>query len=301
MGSIALFAILQRDAFSFWLERMRLSPRDWPRRVALTAVGFNESGDRVVNVARDDAFELNVLASILDGHEAPAEVEVRWRLADGRRGRGPMLRIGEARSGRDQAQLFQYTFKVSSDVEFDVIGGDDRIRNLRLRPVERPAVTSLELAVNFPKYLQRPRGTVPVASGRADLPAGSSAVCEATANKALVSVVVHDPVEQVDLPAKIAADNPAEFSFDLCLIQGDRVLLVTMHDADGVTNRDPFRLAISSVPDQLPEVNVQLRGIGTAVTPQARIPLVGRLLDDYELVDASFEYEIDESAPARRP
>jgi hypothetical protein len=48
-------------------------------------------------------------------------------------------------------------------------------------------------------------------------------------------------------------------------------------------------------------VNVQLRGIGTAVTPQARIPLVGRLLDDYALVDAWFEYDIDDADADRRP
>jgi hypothetical protein len=301
LGAMALFASTHREAFGFWLERMRLSPQEWPRRVALTAVGFEENGNRVVNVARDDAYELSVLASIVDGHAAPAEVEVRWRMADGRRGRGPMLRIGEARPGRDEAQQFEYTFKVSSDIEFDVVGGDDRIRNLRLRPVERPAVTNLELAVKYPDYLQREPGTVPVASGRAELPEGSAAVCKATANKPLVSVTIRDPVEQTDLPAKIAADAPAEFSFDLGRIASDRVLLVTMHDIDGVSNRDPFRLAVSAVPDQPPEVNVQLRGIGTAVTPQARIPLVGRLLDDYALVDAWFEYAIDDADPERRP
>jgi hypothetical protein len=301
VGAIALFAVTQQEAFGFWLERMRLSPQDWPRRVALTAVGFDESGDRVVNVARDDPFELNVLASIVDDHVAPAEVEVRWRLADGRRGRGPMLRIGEARPGRDEAQLFQYTFKVTNDVEFDVIGGDDRIRNLRLHPVERPAVTKLDLKVAYPDYLQRKADTVHVASARAELPEGSSAVCEATANKPLQSVTIHDPVEQLDLPARISSTEPSQFSFDLGRVTGDRVLLVTMHDADGVSNRDPFRLAVSSVPDQPPEVNVQLRGIGTAVTPQARIPLIGRLLDDYALVDAWFEYEIDAAKAERRP
>ena len=41
-----------------------------------------------------------------------------------------------------------------------------------------------------------------------------------------------------------------------------------MHDVDGVENRDPFRLSVSAAPDLPPEVNVQLRGIGTAVTPR---------------------------------
>lgn len=302
LGAIAVFAATQHEAFGFWLQRMRLDPQLWPRRVQLTVVGFAErDGRRAVNVARDDSYELNVLASIVDGHEAPAEVEVRWRLADGRRGRGPMLRIGEATPGRDNGQLFRYTFKVSADVEFDVIGGDDRVLNLQLHPVERPAVKSLAIACEYPKYMQRPPRVLPVASGRAELPEGSSAVCRAAANKPLVSVTVHDPAEQVDLPATVSKENPAEFTFDLGRIKGDRVLMLTMHDADGVENHDPFRLAVSSLPDQPPEVNVQLRGIGSAVTPQARIPFAGRLIDDYALEESWFEYEIDDADPQRRP
>jgi hypothetical protein len=301
-AAVGVFAATESEAFAFWLERMRLSTDRWPRLASLSVVGFDEhDGQRVVNVARDDSYDLQVLASIVNGHQVPDEIEVRWRLADGRRGRGPMMKIGEAAPGRDEAQLFQYAFKVSSDVTFDVIGGDDRIRGLRLHPVERPAVKALALDCIFPTYMGREPRLVPVASGRAELPEGSKAVCRAEANKPLVKVTVHDPVEQVDLPATVSAERPTEFTFDLGAIAGDRALMITMHDADGVENRDPFRLAVSELPDQAPEVNVQLRGIGVAVTPQARIPLAGRLLDDYGLTEAWFGYEIDDQPPQRRP
>jgi hypothetical protein len=301
LGAVAVFAATQREAFAFWLERLRLTPELWPRLVQLTAVGFDEEGGRrVVNVARDDAYELQVLASITDGHQAPSEVEVRWRFADGRRGRGPMMRIGEATPGRDKAQLYQYSFKITSDVVFDVIGGDDRIRALRLHPVERPAVKSLSLWCEYPEYMQREARLVPVSSGRAELPEGSHAVCRAAANKPLAEVRVHDPAEQVDLPVRISAPDAARFEFDLGRIAGDRALIITMHDADGVENREPFRLAASAVPDAPPEVNVQLRGIGTAVTPQARIPMAGRIVDDYALVEAWFEYDVDGGDSERR-
>ena len=89
-----------------------------------------------MNVARDD-YDLQVLASIADGHQAPGEVEVRWRLADGRRGSGPMLKIGEAAPAATSATI-RYTFKVTSDLKFDVIGGDDRIRNLSFIPSSGP-------------------------------------------------------------------------------------------------------------------------------------------------------------------
>ncbi|HYO25635.1 MAG TPA: hypothetical protein VEQ85_11890, partial [Lacipirellulaceae bacterium] len=301
LAAIGVFAATQRDAFGFWVDRLKLSEQLWPRRVSLSVVGFPErDGQRVVNVARDDAFELQAYASLRDGHEAPAEVEVRWRTADGRRGRGPMTKIGDAAAGDVQGQLYQYAFKVSSEVTFDVVGGDDRITGLRLRPVERPAVKNLALDAKYPGYLRREPRLVPVASGRAELPEGARAVCRAAANKPLASVIVRDPALQADLPVAVERDA-TEFSFDLGAVTGDRVLLITMHDADGVHNREPFRLAVAAVPDAAPEVNVQLRGIGTAITPQARIPLVGRVIDDYELVRAWFEYQVDEAPPEQRP
>jgi hypothetical protein len=301
VASVVAFAAVQREAFGFWVERMRLSPDPWPRLVQLTVVGFEDGdGEQVVNVARDDAFNLNVLASIVDGHQAPAEVEVRWRLPDGRHGREPMRRIGEAIPGRDEAQLYRFEFAVTTDLEFDVIGGDDRVRNLRLHPVERPAVKSLSIDCEYPEYLALPKRTLPVSSGRAELPEGATAVCRAETNKPLVEVRVHDPAEQVDLPARVYSGNRASFSFELGRIAADRVLLVTLRDADGVENREPYRLIVSAVRDLAPEVNVQLRGIGTAVTPQARIPLLGQFTDDYGLVEAWFEYVVNEGAGERR-
>jgi hypothetical protein len=301
VASVVGFALVNREAMAFWQERMMLSEQLWPRRVQLTVVGFDRGADSpAVNVARDDDYELTVLASLTDGHEAPGEVEIRWRRpSDGGRGGGTMLRIGDAGPG-DKAQQYRYTFKVGSDLVFDVIGGDDRIRNLRLRAVERPAVTRVRLDVEYPKYLERSPRTIPV-SGRAELPEGARAVCRIEANKPLKSVVVRDAAEQVDIPATVSPEAPQEFRFAIEPSSADRVFAVTMHDVDGVENREPFRLPVSIIPDQPPEVSVQLRGIGTAVTPQATIPFSGRVTDDYALTDAAFEYVVDEQPAEQRP
>jgi hypothetical protein len=302
LASIGVFALAAREAFDFWLQRIQLSDELWPRRVRLTVVGF-EDRERpgVVNVARDDEFELNVLASLAGGHSAPDEVEVRWRRpSDGGRGGGPMLKIGSAAPGRDEAQRYTYAFKASSDLEFDVIGGDDRVRNLRLHAVERPAVTRVWMEVAYPAYMQRAPRSLPVSS-RADLPQGASAVCRIEANKPLESVRVRDPRDQADVAANVSEDDRRQFSFAIEEAAADRAYLITMHDADGVENRDPFRLVVAVVPDQPPEISVQLRGIGAAVTPQATIPLAGRLTDDYALKEAWFEYQIADNAVQKRP
>jgi hypothetical protein len=300
--SIVAFALIQREAFEFWLERMRLSNQLWPRRVQLTVVGFEDREKApVVNVARDDEFELTALASIVAPHQAPDEGEIRWlRLSDGGRGGGPRDKIGSAVRGRDEAQQYKYAFKVSSDLEFDVIGGDDRVRNLRLHAVERPAIIRVWLEVEYPAYMQRDPRSIPV-SGRAELPEGARAVCRVEANKPLASVEVRDSAEQTDLPTTIEKAKPQQFSVNIDAATADRVFVITMHDVDGVQNRDPFRLVLIVTPDAAPEVSVQLRGIGSAVTPQATIPLTGRLSDDYGLAEGWFEYQIDESNVNKRP
>ena len=61
----------------------------------------------------------------------------------------------------------------------------------------------------------------------------------------------------------------------------DTTLLFTLTDSDNIQSRDPVRLALVPIADQPPQLAVQLDGIGTAVTPQARIPAVGRIADDY--------------------
>ena len=97
--------------FGFWLERLALSDEPWPRRVHLEVVGFppDASGRRTHKLAHDDDFELLVHASTTRLRR-PDEVEIRFRLADGRRGRDTMIRVGEAVAGRDEFQAFRYEF-----------------------------------------------------------------------------------------------------------------------------------------------------------------------------------------------
>ncbi len=294
LSSIGAFAALQSDAFGFWMQRMKLSDQPWPRQVELSVAGFAEvNGQRVVNVARDDDFELEVLASIRDGHVAPKQIEIRYRLADGRRGRDSMTQIGSALPGRDDGQLYRYQFKkVAADLKFDLVGGDARLRNLQLRVVERPQIFRMVLECEFPKYLGRAAQTIPV-SGRVELPEGTQAVCRLEASKPLESVRVYAPSQQADLPTQLDAENDRQVSFPVSVAQEDRVLLVTMLDQDGVENREPYRVVLSSLLDQPPEVSVQLRGIGSAITPQAKIPLAGNITDEYGLQEAWFTYQID--------
>jgi hypothetical protein len=55
------------------------------------------------------------------------------------------------------------------------------------------------------------------------------------------------------------------------------------------------------VADQQPQLDVRLQGIGPAITPQARIPAVGKITDDYGVARTWFEYAIDKEKPKEAP
>ena len=80
----------------------------------------------------------------------------------------------------------------------------------------------------------------------------------------------------------------------------DTTLLFDLHDADGIRSRDPVRLVLAARADDVPVVALRLRGISTAITPQARLPVVGDVRDDYGLSRLWFEYQFDKPNAATK-
>ena len=186
---IFLFASSQQEAFAFWLERMQLGQELWPRRVQLLVVGFAEENDQqVIRVARDDDLELQVVADLSDDHVAPDRVEIRYRTPEGRLRKYNMVKVGEALPGRDKVQMYRFTFQnVSEDLQFDVIGGDDRLRDLWLKVVERPQIKKIVLDCVYPTYLERGPENVPVPS-RVEVAEGTVAVCRVESTQGAVRI-----------------------------------------------------------------------------------------------------------------
>lgn len=75
----------------------------------------------------------------------------------------------------------------------------------------------------------------------------------------------------------------------------DSNLRIYLEDVDGILTAEPSRIQVSGIADEAPVVETSLRGIGTSITRKASIPVIGRLVDDYGLADAKFEFQIDES------
>ncbi|MBX9788025.1 MAG: hypothetical protein K2Y37_03855 [Pirellulales bacterium] len=325
--SVAALVVVHPAIAHIWMRRALLLQSDlYPRRTRLAIDGF---ADGRAKVARGSSFNIVVMAAT--SHEVPTTVQVTYRAADGSRRRRYMTQEGRAERGRDPFQRFTYTFEqVDESLRFDVIGGDDRIRNLRLDVVEVPTIDVAQTVLDceFPPYTGRVSRALPV-TGVVQLPRGTRVRVRATATKPLVEARVagigeaetapiaggdsaHKPAAEgtskappesaTSAPCVIAptADDPRRLVFDAGTLDANQTVIVTLHDTDGIESREPWRLVLAVVPDEVPLVNVRLRGIGPAITPQPRLPLVGDVHDDYALERVWWAYGITADKLAER-
>jgi hypothetical protein len=294
--SFAAAAVASPDVLRFGLRRLAtLTDDPWPRKTHLKIEGFDNANREHV-VARGIDFEIHVQADAAPGLVVPQVVEVRYRTDDGRRDRGMMVREGVAATGRDDFQDYRYVFSsVLSGVTFDVAGGDARLRDLHIRVVESPNI-SLTLDCEYPSYMKRAPAEVPV-TGVMPLPIGTRITVRAHATKDLRQAQIDYLADESPQTRKIQLDGGRDFDFTIDRLMNDQTLSFTLLDADGVGNRGPIQLALTAVADEPPQIDVELDGIGSAITTQARLPLVGRIEDDYGVNRIWLEHSIDQDDP----
>ena len=302
-ASVAMFLALAPEALGTWARRNLLfSDELWPRRTRMLVEGF-EDGER--KVARGADLEVIAKADVTMP-VVPEVVHVRYRTDEGARGREPMSREGAAESGKDAFQEYSYTFRgVLAPIRFDVIGGDDAVRDLRIEVVESPAIVEMVLQCRFPRYTGRRSHREPV-TGVMQLPRGTQVTVLAKANKDLVGVQVDSHLEEEPVPPEVielSGKGPQRRSFEYTLssLDEDKTLLFTLTDTDGIKSREPLGLSLTCTADQPPQLVVRLRGIGTAITPMARLPAVGRITDDYGIAKVWLEYAVDQGKPENHP
>ncbi|MEX2112753.1 MAG: hypothetical protein WD845_06175 [Pirellulales bacterium] len=305
-GSLVVFAVAAPEAMGVWTRRNLLFSRElWPRQTHLHVDGFGADGH--MKMARGADWTLAVRAEAAAGREIPEVVEVRYSTSDGVRGRENMSREGVVLPGQAEFQPYAHTFKsVLAPLEFYVFGGDDREGPFYLDVVEAPTISRMTLHCEYPAYMHREPRDVPVA-GLMQLPRGTRIVIHAQANKPLVAVEIEDVVGETSATkarVEVAEEAGApldRFQFDIPPLARDKILLFTLFDADGIRSLDVVRLAIAAVPDEAPQVNVGLKGIGTAITPAARLPVGGEISDDYGVTKAWFDFHADDAAAHQRP
>jgi hypothetical protein len=306
LAALVVFAVGASNAFGTWARRnLLLSDELWPRATRLLVEGFNEQGN--AKIARGSDWNLVVKADAALGRDIPEIVQVRYTTVDGARGRENMSREGVVAPGEAPFQNYSHTFKgVLAPLDFYVKGGDDRAGPFHLDVVDSPTISRMTLHCEYPAYMHRAPRDLPVA-GLMQLPRGTEISILAEANKPLVSVQIDDMAdENSPLTHQLNfADEPAgaqqSFTFSVPRLASDKTLLFTLRDVDGIRSREAVRLSLSAIVDESPQVNVQLKGIGTAITSQARLPAAGEVSDDYGVGKIWFDYHVDESPARQQP
>ncbi len=267
---------------SFWL-----SNEIYPRRTRLTVAGFE---NRSVKVARGADFE--VVAQADTKMTVPKTVQIQYQTS-GVRDRVSMDREGNADPAHETSQKYSYTFHVLSPIDFNVLGGDSRVDDLRIDVVEIPVVdvSQTYLECRFPDYLGRESREMPV-TAVVSLPRGTQITLHAMANKPLVDVELTQGSDTDSIRRTIEprADDPRHFQVTLDRLDQDQLYHFVLHDTDDIRSREPWRLALAAIADSSPLVTLRLRGIGTAITPEARIPIQGSIKDDHGLTRLWFEF-----------
>ena len=301
--SVMLFAALASDAMGVWTRRsLFFSEELWPRQASLSVEGFDGG---TMKAARGTDVEIVVLADC-GKPLVPKTVEVCYRIEGGSRRRAVMNREGDALASGEAQQRYSHTFRgVLSPIELEIRGGDNRIEGLRIEVVESPTIEEVRLVCEYPAYMKRLPRTLPVISTVTEIPFGTHVKARGRASKELRRVTVNSTVggrqmdqAVIEIASAQSADRRA-FEHDLGVVKEDRGITFVLHDTDGIKSRQGVSLSLAVAADQPPELPVSLRGIGTAVTSQARLPVEGRVSDDHGIARLWFECAIEKAAPEK--
>ncbi|MFO0904118.1 MAG: hypothetical protein U0939_14035 [Pirellulales bacterium] len=326
--SLVVFAVLNSPVFAQAAQRLwLLGDEPWPRRSMIQVVGIEvqrpeglaaeqdaptlvEFDQQAVKVARGASFNLRVVADA-SASVVPEICTIRYRTADGDRGRVRMKKIGRVRTepfqgGTRTVQWFAFDGKpfkgVLSNVVFDVVGNDHRVGDYTVQVVESPTVVEAKLDCIYPEYLVDEKAgtglprTLDYLPSGTQLPRGSRVVIRGKVNKDLQRAVIRnaDTKEETVIEVTGSDELARTFEYPVPQLMSNLSLEVALLDRDQVYSDKPFRIALAAVADEAPRVESRLQGIGTAVTPDVLVPARGKLTDDYEVAKAWVEVQIGE-------
>ena len=330
LAASCVVALTQPNWTSHWANRLfGLSDVPWPRYTELgidgieldvpTFTGRNQRerytvpfSDGVVRVPKGQACQLRAWAS-LSGKIVPDVCTVYYQDAAGNRGRANLRRLAAGNTQQPFVLDGPPLESVLDVLWFSLAGGDARISNMQIKSVDAPQVTKLLLNVEYPDYLQRSTKTtwgkesIPYRTG-SRLPQGTKLQIAIEANKAVsrceyVFFRSSEPSEPSNTVVQSIAvgTNSSPTLIDAGRLDSNLMLEVRLWDQDGICSTRIQQFVISTIPDSTPQVDLVLDGIGTSITENAILPIIGRIKDDYEVKQTWLETVIDESPVAKAP
>ena len=310
------FAITNWPTFKLATQRLYLLDEErWPRSNLLEIVGLRVKRDEPlegipefgrIRELSNDQFKIakgssvtllvRALTETEDGRqlELPTVCDFRYWTKDGANGRQRLKKVGATRDGKQLFSLDGGALDgVLSDLSFQIRGGDFRLGTYKIDVVDAPTIVRTDLDCTFPNYMvdeesmrYTPRKE-PWSSGMR-LPQGTKVTIEAKSNKGLKKVYA---INATTGGIKEFAATESGFHYPVAAIDQPINYQFYMCDVDGVISDVPHSVTIDAIEDRAPEVQTILRGIGSAITPDAVLPITGRIEDDYDVQAAWIEID----------
>ena len=322
--TVGSFAWFNTEGFLLGSKRLYLLKEEpWPRRSLIELVGAKihrenplegvndiaqvvEFKNNEIRVAKGSSLTLLVRAAASDQNnpdrKVPDSCTVIYRTEDGQRGSQAMKKIGTPRDGYQKYNLDTEPFKgVLSELRFELRGGDHRIGPFFVKVVDTPTVVQTRLKCEFPSYMvdqESGRWTkreIDWSSGL-QLPVGTNLKIRCRANKPLSQIYAYDKTTD-KMNVLTPTGDPEWFELSVPSIADALTYEFVLKDTDGVVAEDPHRISIGAIEDEAPQINTRLSGIGSAVTPDVRIPLTGEIKDDYGTQRTWIEIETPVTKP----
>ena len=310
LGLAALvFLILSPQAFALAASRLTLLSDDpWPRRADIQMVGIElpvvttsddtalapelvEFDGKTISLPRGSNGTLRIRARA-DGAEVPVACTVYYQTDSGTRGQSTMRRVGRIVDGFQEFILDGSPLTaLSESVTLDIRGLDDRLDDYRIQAVQPPALTNMSLQIRYPDYLRT------ADDGQTDMVAdyqsglrlreGSDITLVASSSVPLGDVdVLLKTDENIDNDIALEySQDRQEVRFTLPDFRAASTISIVPQDTNGISAQAPFRYFLGVVLDEPPELDIEIKGIGTSITPRAKLPVSATAQDDYGVTD----------------
>ena len=272
--------------------------------------------DRAVTVPRGADVVLRIAAAATDA-EIPQTCRVMYTGDDGTRGRANMKRIGRVRDGWQSFVLDGPPLtSIDQTYRVDVRGLDARLDDFRIESVEPPRVVDSQIDIWYPNYLadpalaadgsRPPDVTTPYQAGMW-IREGGRIRLAARFDRPVDRVTLHQIGDDSGEASSTAGSKRSAVKStpgtDRAEVRIDDVttavqFLIVPRDDDGISPLQPPRYLFTVSRDQPPVVRATLSGIGSAITPDARLPFRVVAEDDYGIVSAAMRLDVLGSEPA---
>ncbi len=318
-----VFALLSPNQFARAAGRLLLlSDSPWPRQAMLSMVGVElpsvtaDENDvappslvpfenKTLRLPQGSSGALRVTARA-DDAVVPDVCTVYYTTGGGTRGQANMRRVGRVVDGNQAFILDGPPLAgLTESVWISVRGLDARLDDFRIEAVPPPAITSMQIVSTDPDYL-RPSDKVPPTTRISEYQSGLriregsrvELVAKSTVVLGNVDVRLLRGNEDNATTGAIIDSDGKGFRILIENMRQPATVVVVPADATGITTQLPYRYFLGVIIDDEPEIEMRLRGIGTAVTPIARIPILGMATDDYGIESATIELNGIQPTPA---